>query len=55
MFYGPKLVRPPRSRGLRAPEKPALGPVFSEKRAGRPRFEELSNVPLAALSFPFAS
>ena len=37
LFYAPKPVRPPRSRGLRAPEKPALGLVFSEKRAGRPR------------------
>ena len=37
LFYRPKPVRPPRSRGLRAPEKPALGLVFSEKRAGRPR------------------
>ena len=62
LFYSPKPVRPPRSRGLRAPEKPALGLVFSEKRAGRPRkkspgeeleSEELSNVLLAALSFPF--
>ena len=53
LFYVPKPVRPPRSRGLRAPEKPALGLVFSEKRAGRPRkkssgeeleSEELSNV-----------
>ena len=53
-----------RRRGLAAPEKPALGLVFSEKRAGRPRkkspgeeleSEELSNVFLAALNSPFVS
>ena len=30
-------VRQVRVQGLRAPGKPALGLVFSEKRAGRPR------------------
>ena len=31
-------VRQVRVQGLRAPGKPALGLVFSEKRAGRPRY-----------------
>ena len=49
-FDGPKPFRQDGGpEELRASEKPALGLAFSEKRAGRPRFEELSNVSLAAL------
>ena len=57
----PEAGSPEWVQGLRAPGKPALGLVFSEKRAGRPRIQagpgaeleaaEASNVPLAALHF----
>ena len=40
LFYGPKPVRQIGCpEGLRAPGKPSLGMVFSEKRAGRPRIQ----------------
>ena len=50
LFYGPEPVRQEGCpEGLRAPGKPALGPVFSEKRAGRPRIQA---GPLAQSSRP---